>query len=59
MNLQRVFRVRLYPTAAQQVFLNKPLGYCCFLYNLMLPERIETYEQAGQPEQAPRPRKNL
>ncbi|MDR0524649.1 MAG: transposase [Spirochaetaceae bacterium] len=32
MNIQRAFKVRLYPTAGQQVFLNKTLGSCRFLW---------------------------
>ncbi|MDR0561389.1 MAG: helix-turn-helix domain-containing protein [Spirochaetaceae bacterium] len=44
MNIQRAFKVRLYPTADQQVLLNKTLGSCRFLYNKMLAERIKTYE---------------
>jgi putative transposase len=42
--IQRAFKVRLYPTPEQRVFLNKTLGSCRFLYNLMLAERIETYK---------------
>ncbi|MDR2535396.1 MAG: helix-turn-helix domain-containing protein, partial [Treponema sp.] len=44
MNIQRAFKVRLYPTSEQQAFLNKTLGCCRFLYNQMLAERIETYQ---------------
>ncbi|MDR2535205.1 MAG: helix-turn-helix domain-containing protein [Treponema sp.] len=42
--IQRAFKVRLYPTTEQRVCLNKTLGSCRFLYNLMLAERIETYQ---------------
>ncbi|MDR2534905.1 MAG: helix-turn-helix domain-containing protein, partial [Treponema sp.] len=44
MKIQRAFKVRLYPTEAQRIFLNKILGCCRFLYNRMLAERIAIYE---------------
>ncbi|MDR2535998.1 MAG: helix-turn-helix domain-containing protein [Treponema sp.] len=44
MIIQRAFKVRLYSTPEQGVFLNKTLGSCCFLYNRMLAERIEIFK---------------
>lgn len=43
MKIPRAFKVRLYPASEQARFLNKTPGGWCFLYNLMLSERIETY----------------
>ncbi|MDR2535799.1 MAG: helix-turn-helix domain-containing protein [Treponema sp.] len=44
MKIQRAFKVRLYPTEVQRIFLNKILGCRRFLYNRMLAERIAIYE---------------
>ncbi|MDR2535457.1 MAG: helix-turn-helix domain-containing protein [Treponema sp.] len=44
MTIQRAFKVRLYPTTEQRLFLNKTLGSCRFLYNRMLAERIAIYQ---------------
>ena len=42
MKIRRAFKVRRYPHLTQAILLNKPFGCCCFLYNLMLAESIET-----------------
>jgi transposase len=52
MTIQRAFKVRIYPIPEQQVFLNKTLGCCRFLYNQMLAERIQAYEQLKDDKQA-------
>ncbi|GHU29382.1 transposase [Spirochaetia bacterium] len=36
-------KVRIYPTDAQRTFLNKTLGCCRLIYNLMLDDRIIMY----------------
>ncbi|MDR2534457.1 MAG: helix-turn-helix domain-containing protein [Treponema sp.] len=44
MRIQRVFKVRLYPTEAPGGFLNKIIGCRRFLYNRMFAERIATFK---------------
>lgn len=41
--IHKALKVRIYPTQKQQEVLNKTLGSCRALYNMMLCERIETY----------------
>ena len=41
--IHKALKVRIYPTQKQQEVLNKTLGSCRALYNMMLYERIETY----------------
>lgn len=40
----KALKIRIYPTQKQQEVLNKTLGSCRALYNMMLFERIQTYE---------------
>ena len=42
--IHRVLKVRLYPNKEQETQILKTLGSCRFLYNQMLAERIQTYE---------------
>lgn len=42
--IHKAIKVRIYPTLKQQEVLNKTLGSCRALYNMMLFERIQTYE---------------
>lgn len=42
--IYKALKVRIYPTPKQQEVLNKTLGSCRALYNMMLFERIQTYE---------------
>lgn len=42
--VHRALKVRVYPNSKQQEVLNKTLGSCRALYNMMLFERIQTYE---------------
>ena len=44
MIIQRGFRVRIYPSEEQAILINKTLGCCRFIYNKMLAERKEVYE---------------
>ena len=52
MKIQRAFKVPIYLSNEQQVFLNKPFGSCCLLYNKMLDERIKTYESLKDDREA-------
>ena len=42
--IHKALKVRIYPTQKQQEVLNKTLGSCRALYNMMLFERIQTYD---------------
>jgi len=42
--IHKALKIRIYPTQKQQEVLNKTLGSCRALYNMMLFERIQTYE---------------
>ncbi|MHA1680783.1 MAG: helix-turn-helix domain-containing protein [Promethearchaeota archaeon] len=39
------YKVRIYPNAEQEEFLNKTFGCCRFLWNQMLAERNDVYRQ--------------
>ncbi|WP_167670310.1 helix-turn-helix domain-containing protein, partial [Paenibacillus tianmuensis] len=41
----KAYKFRLYPTAQQEQLLAKTFGCVRFVYNKMLAERKETYEQ--------------
>ena len=43
--IHKALKIRIYPTPEQKDFLNQNLGSCRALYNMMLHERIETYNQ--------------
>jgi putative transposase len=43
--LNRAYKIRIYPTREQQEFLNKTLGSCRAIYNMMLYERKQVFEQ--------------
>ena len=43
--VHRALLIRLYPNNVQKELINKTLGSCRFLYNNMLAERIEIYEE--------------
>lgn len=45
MKINRALKVRIYPNRAQEVQILKTLGSCRFIYNQMLAERIDFYEQ--------------
>jgi putative transposase len=45
---KKTFRYRLYPSAAQESVLQKTLGECRWLYNLLLEERRDTYKETGE-----------
>lgn len=46
--MQRNYRFRLYPSAAQIVQLDAMLGAFCDLYNAALQERIDCYRKTGR-----------
>ena len=43
----RAIKYRLYPTAEQIIFFSKTFGCCRKVYNLMLADKIRTYEETG------------
>lgn len=43
--MNRAFKVRIYPNISQKIQINKTLGSCRKIYNLMLDERINVYEK--------------
>lgn len=46
--MQRTYRFRLYPNAAQEAGLHGMLGAFCDLYNAALQERIDRYRKTGK-----------
>jgi putative transposase len=45
---KETFRYRIYPTAAQETKLRRTLNECRWLYNRLLEERRDAYEQTGK-----------
>lgn len=43
--MRKAFRYRLYPTKQQQRLLDQQLEECCWLYNRLLAERRDAWEQ--------------
>ena len=41
----KAYKIRIYPNETQKVQLAKTFGSCRFLYNQMLSERKQVYEQ--------------
>ncbi|MHA1488386.1 MAG: RNA-guided endonuclease TnpB family protein [Promethearchaeota archaeon] len=48
----QAFDVRIYPNTSQRTQINKTIGCCRFLYNQMLAERNEVYEQLRDDKEA-------
>jgi len=46
--LNKAFKFRIYPNACQQTLITKTFGCVRFIYNKMLSDRIEYYEQTGK-----------
>ena len=44
----KAIEYRLYPTAKQSIIFAKTFGCCCKVYNLMLPDKIESYKATGK-----------
>ena len=42
--MYKALELRIYPTEAQMILINKTLGSCRFIYNQMLAERRDVYE---------------
>lgn len=49
--MNRAIKVRLYPNQEQEEILNKIFGCCRFIYNKMLEERKQVYEQLKDDKQ--------
>lgn len=45
MKLNKAYKFRIYPTKQQKELINKTFGCCRFIFNQMLDERINIYEQ--------------
>ena len=41
----KAYKYRIYPTEEQQIFINKTFGCVRLVYNLMLNDRIQSYEE--------------
>lgn len=41
------YKFRIYPTAEQEVLIQKTFGCCRFIYNYFLAERKKVYEERG------------
>lgn len=52
MKINRGYRFRIYPTKAQEEFINQNIGACRFIYNKMLAERKQYYEEHKDDEKA-------
>ncbi|GAG00486.1 unnamed protein product [marine sediment metagenome] len=49
--MNRAIKVRLYPKQEQEEILSKIFGCCRFIYNKMLEERKQIYEQLKDDKQ--------
>ncbi|MBD3211490.1 MAG: helix-turn-helix domain-containing protein, partial [Candidatus Lokiarchaeota archaeon] len=45
LNINTAVKVRIYPTPLEQEILNKTFGWCRLLWNQMLAERKNIYQQ--------------
>jgi putative transposase len=50
--VRTALKVRIYPSLAQKILIDKTLGSCRFLFNQMLGERIETYTRLKEDKDA-------
>ena len=57
MNINKAVKVRIYPTPREQELLHKTFGCCRLLWNKMLAERNETYQQLKEDSEALRAHK--
>lgn len=48
MKYNKAFKFRIYPTEAQKVLINKTFGCVRFVYNRMLADKIQYYEETGK-----------
>lgn len=51
-SIHKAFKIRIYPTQKQTEILNKNLGACRAIFNMMLYERKETYEKLKDDKRA-------
>ena len=52
MLISKGYKYRIYPTKQQEDLINKTFGCCRFIYNQMLSERINIYEQFKDDEES-------
>ena len=45
MTRNKAFKIRTYPNKLQRLQINQTIGCCRFVFNQMLAERIQVYEQ--------------
>ena len=57
LNINKAVKVRIYPTPLEQELLNKIFGCCRLLWNQMLAERNNTYQQLKEDSEALRAHK--
>ena len=43
--MNKAIKYRIYPTAEQEIMFNKTFGCCRKIYNLMLEDKIKSYEE--------------
>ena len=57
LNINKAVKVRIYPTLLEQELLNKMFGCCRLLWNQMLAERNNIYQQLKEDSEALRTHK--
>ena len=45
MKIVKGYKYRIYPTIEQEIMINKTFGCCRFIYNKMLSDKIEYYQE--------------
>jgi putative transposase len=50
--MNKAYKYRLYPDKNQSEFINKTFGYLRFVYNKILVDRMEKYEQYKEDKEA-------
>ena len=46
--MNKSFKYRLYPNKEQEIIFQKTFGCCRFIYNKMLADKIEFYNETGE-----------
>ena len=46
--MNKAYRYRLYPTTGQKIMFAKTFGFAGFIYNKMLGDRLEYYNETGK-----------
>ena len=57
--MNKAFKYRIYPSTEQEILINKTFGCVRFVYNRMLANRMETYEQFKDDKEALKQQKYL